>query len=301
VVAPVSGPGFGAHTPEVIGSVGAAAQPRHRSRPSGAWWAWLVFILAILYFFVPLVATLEFSLRACAPPNQPCASPDGSAYRNVLADPRFFTTLGFSFVVGLATIATSLLIIVPTAYWVRLRLPHLRPIVEFVTLLPFVIPPVVLVFGFLRIYSRPPLLLTGTPLTSTVALIAAYTVLSFPYMYRAVDAGLAAMDVRVMTEAAQSLGASWFRILWSVIFPNLRTAALSGAFLTLAIVIGEFTIGVFLAPWGFGPYLSLLGRDKIYEPAAVSLISFGLTWIAMALIAIVGRGRTGRVQVAGAR
>jgi putative spermidine/putrescine transport system permease protein len=115
-----------------------------------------------------------------------------------------------------------------------------------------------------------------------------------------VDAGLAAMDVRSLTEAAQSLGANWFRILWSVIFPNLRTAALSGAFLTLAIVIGEFTIGVFLAPWGFGPYLSLLGRDKIYEPAAVSIIAFGLTWPAMVLIAVVGRRGTG-VQVAGAR
>jgi putative spermidine/putrescine transport system permease protein len=272
-----------------------------RRRGYGAWWAWLVIILGILYFFVPLVATLEFSLRACAPPNQPCQSADFSAYANVLQDSRFFATLGFSFVVGLVTIAISLLIIVPTAYWVRLRMPRLRPVVEFVTLLPFVIPPVVLVFGLIRIYSRPPLLFTATTLGSVGLLVAAYVILSFPYMYRAVDAGLAAMDVRVLTEAAQSMGSSWRRILWSVIFPNIRTAALSGAFLTLAIVVGEFTIGVFLAPYGFGPYLSLLGRDKIYEPAAVSLISFGLTWVAMILIALVGRGRGPRVQVAGAR
>jgi putative spermidine/putrescine transport system permease protein len=271
-----------------------------RRRGYGAWWAWLI-ILGILYFFVPLVATLVFSLRACAPPNQPCQSADFSAYANVLQDSRFFATLGFSFVVGLVTIAISLLIIVPTAYWVRLRMPRLRPVVEFVTLLPFVIPPVVLVFGLIRIYSRPPLLFTATTLGSVGLLVAAYVILSFPYMYRAVDAGLAAMDVRVLTEAAQSMGSSWRRILWSVIFPNIRTAALSGAFLTLAIVVGEFTIGVFLAPYGFGPYLSLLGRDKIYEPAAVSLISFGLTWVAMILIALVGRGRGPRVQVAGAR
>jgi putative spermidine/putrescine transport system permease protein len=294
------GPAVGVRAPEAIESISASARPV-RTRRGPALWAVVVFILGALYFFVPLLATLEFSLRACAPPNQPCSTPDLSAYANVMADRRFFTTLGFSFVVGLTTIVTSLLIIVPTAYWVRLRLPHLRPFVEFVTLLPFVIPPVVLVFGFIRIYSRPPLLFTGTPLSSTALLVAAYTVLSFPYMYRAVDAGLGAMDVRTLTEAAQSLGAGWRRILWSVIFPNLRTAILSGAFLTLAIVIGEFTIGVFLAPWGFGPYLSNLGRDKIYEPAAVSLISFGLTWLAMILIAIVGRGRGGRVQVAGAR
>ncbi len=283
----------GGRAPEALETIEAAAKPSRRRRPGGALWAWAIFILGMLYFFVPLIATLEFSLRP---------QPATRAYSIVLSDPLFYTRLGFSFAVGIVTILVSLLIIVPTAYWVRLRVPQLRPVIEFITLLPFVIPPVVLVFGFIRIYSRQPLLVTSTPLGSTFLLIAAYTVLSFPYMYRAVDAGLAAMDVRVLTEAAQSLGAGWFRILRLVIFPNLKTAVLSGAFLTLAIVVGEFTIGVFLAPWGFGPYLSLLGRDKIYEPAAVSLISFGLTWLAMILIAVVGRGGSrGRVQVAGVR
>ena len=92
--------------------------------------------------------------------------------------------------------------------------------------------------------------------------MAAYTVLSFPYMYRAIDTGLQATDVRSLTEAAQSLGAGWFRILVFVILPNLRVALLSGAFLTLAIVIGEFTIASFLARPAFGPYLYLLGEQQ---------------------------------------
>jgi putative spermidine/putrescine transport system permease protein len=288
----MSGPAIGVRAPEAIGTIGESAQRRRRPRRSGAWWAWLVFIIGATYFLVPLIATLEFSLR----PN-----PKTFAYVNVLQDPRFFGALGYSFVIGIITIILSLLIIVPTAYWVRLRLPNLRPVVEFVTLLPFVMPPVILVFGLLRVYSRPPLLFTATDIGSSALLVAAYTVLSFPYMYRAVDVGLAAMDVRVLTEAAQSLGANWFRILWSIIFPNLRTAVLSGAFLTLAIVVGEFTIAAFLARPAFGPYLSLLGRDKIYEPAAVALISFGLTWLAMILIALVGRGGRTRVEVGGAR
>jgi putative spermidine/putrescine transport system permease protein len=204
-------------------------------------------------------------------------------------------------VIGIVTILVSLLIIVPTAYWVRLKLPRLRPIVEFVTLMPFVIPPVILVFGIIRIYSRQPLVLTATSQGSDLLLVAAYVVLSFPYMYRAVDTGLAAIDVTTLTEAAQSLGAGWARIILTVIFPNLRTALISGSFLTLAIVIGEYTIANFLARPAFGPYLSLLGQNKVFEPAAVSLISFGLTWTAMAMIAFLGRGARTRVQVAGAR
>jgi putative spermidine/putrescine transport system permease protein len=239
------------------------------------------------------VATLEFSLRA---------KPYGAAFTNTFNDPKFFGTLAYSFVIGLITIVVSTLIIVPTAYWVRLRLPRLRPIVEFVTLMPFVIPPVILVFGLIRVYSGRPIQLTASSFGSDLLLVAAYVVLSFPYMYRAVDTGLAAIDVRTLTEAAQSMGSGWTRILWRVIFPNLRTSLLSGAFLTLAIVVGEYTIATFLARNdAFGVYLSLLGRSQPYTPAAVSLISFGLTWLAMGAIAFLGRGTRGRIQVAGAR
>ena len=97
---------------------------------------------------MPLIATLEFSLRAeaatAAPPT-----------RNSLKDPQFFSSLAATrSSIGVITIIVSILIIVPTAYWVRLRLPRLRPVVEFVTLMPFVIPPVVLVFGLIRDVQR---------------------------------------------------------------------------------------------------------------------------------------------------
>ena len=266
---------------------------KRRRRGLGSLWAWIIFILGATYFIVPLIGTFEYSLRT---------RPDNLlAYRQVIADPKFAAGLLYSFVVGVITIIISLLIIVPTAYWVRLKVPRLRPIVEFVTLMPFVIPPIILVFGLIRIYSIKPIQLTATNFGSDLLLVAAYVVLSFPYMYRAVDTGLAAIDVRTLTEAAQSLGSGWTRILWRVIFPNLRTSLLSGAFLTLAIVIGEYTIANFLGRnVAFGPYLSLLGRNQPYQPAAVSLISFALTWAAMGIIAFLGRGARGRVQLAGA-
>jgi putative spermidine/putrescine transport system permease protein len=272
----------------------AARREERRRRGSGAPWAWLVFILGAAYFLLPLVGTFFHSIRT---------RPDiFLAYRQVLADDKFAFGLLYSFVVGVITIIVSLGIIVPTAYWVRLKVPRLRPVVEFVTLMPFVIPPVILVFGLIRVYSSRPVQLTATDFGSDLLLVAAYVVLSFPYMYRAVDTGLAAIDVRTLTEAAQSLGSGWPRILWRVIFPNLRTSLLSGAFLTLAIVVGEYTIATFLARnEAFGVYLSLLGRSQPYTPAAVSLISFGLTWLAMGAIAFLGRGSRTRVQVAGAR
>ena len=276
--------------PGALETIGASPPPR-RHRPGSLVW-WIVFILGFLYFFLPLLGTFAFSMRS---------QPLFSAYAVVVDDPQFARTLLYSFVVGLITILVSIVLIVPTAYWVRLRLPRLRPYIEFITLLPFVIPPIILVFGLLRSYSGGPLPLAGSDTGSDVLLVAAYVVLSFPYMYRAVDTGLRSIDVRSLTEASQSLGAGWFTILVRVIFPNLRVSLLSGAFLTLAIVVGEFTIATFLGRPAFGPYISLLGGNKAYEPAAVSLISFGLTWLAMIAIAVVGRGSRTRVQIGGAR
>lgn len=258
-------------------------------RSSWAWW--LVFLIGVVYFFVPLYATLDFSLKA---------KPFLAAYSNSLKDPQFFGSLLYSLTIGVLTIVASLLLIVPTAYWVQLRVPRARPFVEFITLMPFVIPAVVLVFGLIRVYSRPPLPLTHTDIGSSALLVFGYVVLSLPYMFRAVDTGLRSIDVRSLTEAAQSMGAGWPTIIWRVILPNLRVAILSGAFLTLAIVLGEYTIASFLARPAFGPYLSLLSESKAYEPAAVSLISFGLTWLAMIAIAFLGRGARTRIEIGGA-
>lgn len=286
-----SGPGRLDLSLEAVQAQSPAAPSKERkSRWRFAWWG--LFIGGVVYFALPLIGTFAFSMKSI---------PLFSAYTDILADPKFFTSLGYSFVVGAITIVLSIGLLVPTAFWVRLRMPRARPIVEFITLLPFVIPPIVLVFGLISTYSHPPLPFTYTDIGSTALLVCGYVILSFPYMYRAVDTGLRSMDVQSLTEAAQSLGAGWLRILVTVILPNLRVALLSGAFLTLAIVVGEFTMALFLARPAFGPYLSNLGSVAVYEQAAVALISFALTWIAMGLIALLGRGSRTRVTVTGAR
>jgi len=253
--------------------------------------SWLWFILGLLYFFVPLISTIEFSLRMLK------GRYTLEAYRVAFQDPRFYTSFGYSLLWAVITMVFSLLLVVPTAYWVQLRLPKLRPYVEFVTLMPFVVPAVVLIFGLIRLYGRPPLVLTTTP----AALIIGYIVLSLPYMYRSVDAGLRAVDIRTLTEAAQSLGANWLTIIKDVILPNLRVALLSGMFLTFAIVMGEFTFASLLSWPAFGPYIEEIGSMTAYTPQAVSVMSFAVTWLSIAGIQWLGRGRAGQIQTAGAR
>ncbi len=250
--------------------------------------SWIAIIVGALYFLVPLIATFEFSLRLRR------GEYSFEAYEIVLADPRFQQSFLYSTVQALVTIVVGVLLVLPTAYWIQLRLPRLRPIVEFITLLPLVIPAIVLVFGYLRIYNSSSLLpMTSSRRATDLLLTFSYVTLALPYMYRAVETGLRAIDVRTLTEAAESLGASRVTIMFRVIFPNVRAAVLSGAFLTFAIVIGEFTMASLLDRPAFGPYLQLIGANRAYEPAALAIIAFVVTWACMGLIQIFGRGARG--------
>jgi putative spermidine/putrescine transport system permease protein len=211
-------------------------------------------------------------------------------------DPQFGKTLWLSFKLAFETIVISLVLFVPTVYWVHLRLPRLRPVLASLALLPFVVPPIVLVVGLLDVYRGwSPGWFYSTP----QFLVAAYVVLAFPYTFFALDAGFRAIDVHTLTEASQSLGASWRTTLGRVIVPNIRTAALSGALLTLAIVMGEFTIASLSAFHTFPTYIQYVNETKAYPAAALTLISFGITWVAMLGILVVGRRPGGQVAIRG--
>jgi putative spermidine/putrescine transport system permease protein len=287
-------------------SSGPASNERSRAariftRRAFPLWSWLWFILGALYFILPLYATLDFSLR------MERDTIGLKAYTEAFADPGFARTFGYSVFLAVVTILVSILLVVPTAYWIRLRLPEARRIVEFITLLPFVIPAIILVFGMIRIYSSPVNLpftdirllapLTTSKFGTNVLIVAGYIVLGLPYMYRSVDTGMRTVDVRTLTEAAQSLGANWLTIMARVVLPNVRTALLSGALLTFAIVVGEVVLASYLGLPTFGPYLFLLGQHRAFEPAALTFTTFLLTWAAMGIIQLVTGGQG---QVAGA-
>ena len=260
--------------------------------------SWLWVAVGVAYFLLPLLGTLIFSLE------KERDTLSLSAFSSALADPLFASTFTFSSAMAALTIVISVLLIVPTAYMIQLRFQRVRAVVDFLTLLPFVIPAIVLVFGLIRTYSHhltfgPITIPALTEVSTESLLLGGYMILALPFMYRSIDNGLRAMDVRVLTEAGQSLGASWLTILRRIILPNLRTSLLSGALLTFAIVIGEFTLSGFFVgdQRAFGPYLVIVGGHRAFDAAALTLLSFALTWAAMLVIQFVTRGT--QTQLAG--
>jgi putative spermidine/putrescine transport system permease protein len=254
----------------------------NRKSISGLAWVWL--IIAVLYLLLPLIAMVWSSVT----------TPRGlnfSAYPDILSTPEFAERFFFSVRSALITIVLSTLLVVPTAYWVR-------PVIEFFTIVPLVIPALLLAFGLIRSFNRTPL--TNSQNGLYIMTLGAYVILSFPYMYRSVDAGMQAVNIRTLTEAAQSLGAGWGTILGRVIFPNLLVAVLNGSFITFSIVLGEFTIASLLSQPAFSPYMLDLSYRQADQATALGIISFGLTWASVLLIQVLGRGRSA-VSAAGIR
>ena len=261
---------------------------RKRIAPSAVLWL----LIGAAYFLIPLLATLIFSLKSGT--TGKCCT--GGNYGEIFRDPELWRSLKESFILALETIFVALALLIPTVYWVHLKLPRLRALIGFLALVPFVVPPIILVVGLLDVYK-------GTPswfyAESYGFLVAAYVILAFPYIYFSLDSGFRAIDVHTLTEASQSLGATWRTTLFRVILPNVRTAALAGAFLTLAIVMGEFTIANLSAFHTFPIYIQYINETKAYPAAAVSLFSFAITWAAMLALLLAGRRRP--LQFGGAR
>ena len=187
----------------------------------GTVWRWVVLLVTAAYFLIPLWAALRFA--------------GISAFGSVVGESGFSSSLALSVRLAVITTLVTIVLMLPTAVYVHLRLPKLRRLLEGITILPLVIPPVVLIVGVLAIAP-------GFIKSTSLLLALEYVVLAMPFAYRAIDAGLRALDLKTVVEASSSLGAGWLSTLWRVILPNLRTALLSAVVLTVAMVLGEFTM-----------------------------------------------------------
>jgi putative spermidine/putrescine transport system permease protein len=244
---------------------------------------WVVLVVLGVFFLLPLAAMLEFTTR------------DGSGTWRLLVDwPKLNSTypdLAAGIVASLEqSVLTALLmlvLLVPTTIWIRLRLPGLRRFVEFLCLLPLTIPAIVLVVGLAPVYAWVTYFLGGSSLTLTFA----YTILVLPYAYRAIDAGLSAIDVRTLAEAARSLGAGWTTVMVRVVLPNIRSAVLSAAFLTVALVLGEFTIASLLSRTNLQVAINLLGKSSATMSVAVSFAALILAFVLLLLLSLFGNRR----------
>jgi putative spermidine/putrescine transport system permease protein len=248
------------------GSPRAGGSPGGPS-PRGQALRWVVLLLAAAYFLIPLWSALRFA--------------GISAFGSVIGFAGFGSSLWLSVKLAIITTLITIALMLPTAVYVHLRLPKVRRLLEGITILPIVIPPVVLIVGVLAIAP-------GFLKSSDLLLALEYVVLAMPFAYRSLDAGLRALDLKTIVEASNSLGGGWVTTLWRVILPNLRTAMLSAVVLTVALVLGEYTMASLDLYQTFPVWIYVNSQTSGQVSVAASLLALFVTWLFLMLIAMLG-------------
>lgn len=257
----------------------------HATPQGGRTWRvvrWVLLALFAVYFAVPLASMLDFSTRL------PGGGRTGQAWLNLGQDDQLRTSIITSLLLALFTVVLMILLLVPTLVWVRLRVPRAARLVELLCLLPLTIPALVIVVGIANVYAWVTYLLGDSPLTLTFA----YVVLVLPYAYRALDVALSAIDVRTLSEAARSLGAGWTTVIARVILPNIVPGMLSAAFISTALVLGEFTFASLLNFDTLPVVINLLGKRDASTAVAASLASIIFASALLLGIGLIGRDRS---------
>jgi putative spermidine/putrescine transport system permease protein len=244
--------------------------------------AWVLFGL---FFLFPLYAMADFSTR-----NLINGGRTAAAWRNLVADEELYQAILISLLLAVFTVIAMLALLVPTMIWVRLRARWAGQLVEFLCLLPLTIPALVIVVGLRNVYLWVTYLLGESALTLTFV----YVVLVLPFAYRSIDSALAAIDLRTLSEAARSLGAGWVSTITRVIVPNIWSGILSAAFISIAVVLGEYTIASLSGFETLPVEIVAIGKSDGPTSVAASLATLLLGFALLLVLAALTRGRRAR-------
>jgi putative spermidine/putrescine transport system permease protein len=262
---------------------GGATRPRRFGPAPSRGTAVTVLVVVGLVFAVPLVALAQFTFRQ---------GTDGSltlAHWTAIADPAnqatyqpVFDGLGASLLIVLLTVAIVLLVLVPAQIVTALRYPRLRRVLEFVCIVPITVPVVVLVVGFVPVYQVVAQVFGSGAWTLAFAI----GIVALPFAFRPIATALTAVDVTVLSEAARTLGASWWTVTWRILLPNLRRGITAACFLTITVVLGEYTLASFLSRTTFQTALVLVQQT---DPYVAAIFSLGALVFGFVLLVVIGR------------
>jgi putative spermidine/putrescine transport system permease protein len=252
-----------------------------------------VIILTVvgLVFAIPIVSMVVFSVSTNDGTGYTLAhwiglfSPeDARTYRGL------FQGIGNSFLLAAVTVGIVLVLLLPTMILVHIRFPRLRRVLEFVCIIPITVPAIVLVVGLAPVYAIVVRVFGGSVWT----LAFAYGITVLPYAYRAIQSNLDAVPVVTLSEAARSLGAGWPVIFWRVLLPNLRRGVLAAAFISVAVVLGEFTIASLLNRVNLQTALLQVGQSDPWVAVILALLALAFAFILLLLIGRLGSVRSPR-------
>ena len=208
--------------------------------------------LVLIFLYLPVITVILYSFNAST-----ARTPTSftgftfSAYRALFDDQRGFgealknSLIIAAWSVGLSTVLGTLGAIGQVRGCMKKNklLRGVNGLMENITVLPVMLPEIILGVAFLLLFSA-----VGLP-GGMLTLVIAHTTFCVPYVYLLVKSRLATLDEGV-ENAARDLGASPFQALRTVTLPLAAPAILSGALMALAMSLDDFVISFFVSGAG---------------------------------------------------
>lgn len=246
-----------------------------------------VLVSVLGYLLLPLLAMFEFSTRGAG------GTRTLAAWVEIGRNPDLLDAIILQLELAALTVMMALAILVPTMVLVRLKRPDLNKVLEFICLLPLTVPAIVLVVGLGPVYGLVGRFISESPLTLTFI----YVILVLPYNYRAIASGLDTLDLKTLSEAARVFGSSWSGVIWRIIVPNIRGALLAAALISVALVLGEFTISSLLSFETLQVIINEIGKRNASVAVAVSLAALCFAFVLLFILSFAGE-RSERREIA---
>ena len=174
-----------------------------------------------------------------------------SQYIAFFSTPVMITALKNTIKVGILTVITCMLVGVFMAFYTQYYKTRFAKLINIILLTPFVLPGVIIVIAFIQLYSemgiinqalkllfnleKPPIKFFGIN-----GIIFVHTFTQYIYFYINTKIALRFLDYSAV-ESARSLGASKFQVFKDIIFPHLKPAILTSAFMTFATGVSSFS------------------------------------------------------------
>ncbi len=197
----------------------------------------IVLVLILIYLLIPLVVSIIYSMFS----NWTGIVPKGftlKTYENLFKDKEFLASLGRTIVIAIIPIILTIVLVLLALFAATIYFPRLEKYVQIICMIPYTIQGVILSVSILSLYVGNPTFLSNR----IVMLIGAYCIIILPYIYQGIRNGMRAVNMPVLLEAAEMLGASRIYAFFRVIVPNILSAIVVSSLLAVGIIFGDYVL-----------------------------------------------------------
>lgn len=197
----------------------------------------IVLVLLLFYLLLPLAVSVIYSMfdkwTKIIPEHF-----NISYYVEIFKDSEFISALGRTLLMCIVPILITIFVVLLALFVTKVYFPKLEKYIQVICMIPYTIQGVILSVSILSMYVGSDTFLSNR----LVMLSGAYCIIILPYIYQGIVNGMNAINMPMLLEAAQMLGASKLYAFFKVVVPNIISAVVVSSLLAVGVIFGDYVL-----------------------------------------------------------